>query len=446
MTIPAFSGLNTALRGVQAHQAALDVTSHNISNVDTAGYTRQQVVFGASASLLIDAGAKQDGTGTQLGQGVEVLQYRRIRESFLDLQYRGQNMAASQSEVTAQRLGTVQSLLGSNTANDLGKLLDNFWTAWDGLASNPSSQVNKDAVANAAGQLTARFNQLDSDLATSGQQATDAISDLLSDSGPIKPIADELSKLNERINIAVQSGTEPNDLLDRRDQLLDQLSQYGQVSVTADPTLDASGNKAYPGMIQVSFAGATTPLVSQATVTMPTTATLGTAPGGQLGGLQDVVGKVNGYRANLSTMASSLISGVNALATNPIFSGTSAADIATVATGATITATTAGGAAGDNSVARAIAALRGGAVDQGYAGLVRSIGSDVKNALNANATATSVMASIDGQRQSISGVSMDEEMTNLIKFQRGYQAAARALTTMDDILNTIINSTGRVGM
>lgn len=446
MTIPAFSGLNTALRGVQAHQAALDVTSHNISNVDTDGYTRQQVVFGASPSLLIDAGAKQDGTGAQLGQGVDVLSYRRIREDFLDLQYRGQNMAASQSDVTARRLTTVQSLLGSNTANDLGKLLDNFWTAWDGLAANPSSQVNKDAVANAAGQLSARFNQLDGDLATSGQQATDAISDMLSDQGPIKPIADELASLNARINVAVQSGTQPNDLLDRRDQLLDQLSQYGQVSVTADPTLNADGTKAYPGMIQVSFAGATTPLVSQGTVTMPTTATLGASPGGQLGGLQDVVSKINGYRTALSSMASSLITSVNSLATNPIFSGTDATDITTVATGATVTATTAGGAAGDNSVAAAIAALRGGTVDQAYAGMVRSVGSDVQNAINANATANSVLSSIDGQRQSVSGVSMDEEMANLIKFQRGYQAAARALTTMDDILNTLINSTGRVGM
>lgn len=446
MSIPAFSGLNTALRGVQAHQAALDVTSHNISNVDTDGYSRQQVVFGASPYLDIAAGAKQDGTGAQLGQGVDVLNYRRLRSDFLDLQYRAQNMAASQSEVTSQRLTTVQSLLGSNTPNDLGKLLDNFWTSWSTLSSNPSSQAAKDGVVGAAQNLAGRFQSLDGDLATSAQQATDAISDMLSDSGPIKPIADELATLNDRINRAVQSGVEPNDLLDRRDQLLDQLSQYGQVSVTADPTLDANGNKAYPGMIQVSFGGATTPLVSQSAVTMPTTATLSTAPGGQLGGLQDVVAKVNGYRATLSTMASSLITSVNSLATNPIFSGTGATDITAVATGATVTATTAGGAAGDNSVASAIAALRGGAVDTAYAGLVRQVGSDVASANNANATATSVLGSISGQRQSVSGVSMDEEMANLIKFQRGYQAAARALTTMDDILNTLINSTGRVGM
>lgn len=446
MSIPAFSGLNTALRGVQAHQAALDVTSHNISNVDTDGYSRQQVVFGASPYLDIAAGAKQDGTGAQLGQGVDVLNYRRLRSDFLDLQYRAQNMAASQSEVTSQRLTAVQSLLGTNTANDLGKQLDNFWSAWSTLAANPSSQAAKDGVVGAAQNLAGRFNTLDADLATSSQQATTAISDMLSADGPIKPIADELAKLNDRINRAVQSGVEPNDLLDRRDQLLDQLSQYGQVSVTADPTLDASGNKAYPGMIQVSFGGATTPLVSQSAVTMPTTATLSATPGGQLGGLQDAAAKIDGYRTTLATMASSLITGVNSLATNPVFSGTGASDIATVATGATITATTAGGAAGDNAVASAIAALRGGAVDAAYAGLVRQVGSDVASANNANATATSVLNSIDGQRQSVSGVSMDEEMANLIKFQRGYQAAARALTTMDDILNTLINSTGRVGM
>lgn len=445
MTIPAFSGLNTALRGVQAHQSALDVTSHNISNVDTDGYTRQQVVFGAAPSLLIDS-IKQDGTGAQLGQGVDVLQYRRIREDFLDLQYRTQNTVASQAETAARRLTTAQNLLGTNTANDLGQQLDKFWTAWDTLAANPSSQAAKDGVAAAAQTLAQRFNSLDKDLATTGQQATDAIGDMLSADGPIKPIADELASLNQRINVAVQSGSEPNDLLDRRDQLLDQLSQYGQISVTADPTLDANGNKAYPGMIQVSFAGATQPLVSQTTVTMPTTATISATPGGQLGGLQDTVTKIAGYRATLSSMASSLITGVNTLATNPIFSGTDATDIASVATGATVTGAPAGGAAGDNSVAAAIAALRGGAVDTAYSGLVRTVGSDVKSATDTYTTATSVLNSISGQRQSVSGVSLDEEMSNLIKFQRGYQAAARALTTMDDILNTLINSTGRVGM
>jgi flagellar hook-associated protein 1 FlgK len=446
MSIPAFTGLNTALRGVQAQQAALDVVSHNIANVETPGYSRQQVVFGASPTLDIDSGAKQDGTGAQLGTGVDVLSYRRLRDDFLDLQFRAQTMTASQSDVTSKRLSVVQSALASNTDSDLGKLLDKFWTSWDTLASNPTSTDAKAAVVGAAQNLAQRFTTLDSDIAAAGTQATTAITDMLSDAGPIKPIADELAKLNTQINMAQTAGAQPNDLLDRRDLLLDQLSQYGQVSVTADPTLDASGKPAYPGMIQVSFGGATTPLVSQTTVTMPTTATLSATPGGQLGGLQDVVTKADGYRTTLASMAGSIITNVNALSATPVFTGTGANDIAVVATSATVSAGAAGAPAGDNSVANAIRALRGGSIDTTYSGLVRQIGSDVQSATSANTTAASVLTNITAQRQSVSGVSMDEEMASMIRFQRGYQAAARALTTMDDLLNTLINSTGRVGM
>jgi flagellar hook-associated protein 1 FlgK len=446
MTIPAFTGLNTALRGVQAQQAALNVIAHNIANVETPGYSRQEAVFTASPSLRLGPGAKADGTGAQLGTGVEVQTYRRLRDDFLDLQYRAQNMAAGQSDVQTKRLSVVQSGLASNTDGDLGKLLDKFWSSWDTLASHPTDASAKAGVVGAAQNLAQRFNTLDADVAAAGAQATRAVTDMLGSAGPIKPIADELAQLNGQINMAQSAGTSPNDLLDRRDLLLDQLSQYGQVSVSPDPTVGAGGAPAYPGMIQVSFGGAATPLVSQGTVTMPTTATLSATPGGQLGGLQDVAAKAAGYRTTLATMASSLISSVNSLSAAPVFSGTGANDIAVVATSATISAGPGGAAAGDNSVAAAISTLRGGTVDTAYAGLVRQIGSDVQTATNANTTATSVLSSITSQRASTSGVSMDEEMANMIRFQRGYQAAARALTTMDDLLNQLISSTGRVGL
>jgi flagellar hook-associated protein 1 FlgK len=445
MSIPAFTGLNTALRGVQAQQAALDVISHNIANVETPGYSRQEAVFAASPSLRLDGG-KQDGTGAQLGTGVDVTSYRRLRDDFLDLQFRAQNMASGQSDVATKRLSTVQSDLASGSTSDLGTLLDNFWSSWDTLAANPTSTDAKAAVVGTAQTLAQRFTTLDADIASAGTQATAAVGDLLSDDGPIKPIATELAQLNQQINQAKAAGVSPNDLLDRRDLLLDNLSAYGQVSVSADPTLDAAGKPAYPGMIQVSFGGAATPLVSQTTATMPTVATLSATPGGQLGGLQDVAAKVDGYRATLATMAQTLITSVNSASSTPVFSGSGATDIAVIASSATISAGVAGGAASDNSVALAIRALRGGAVDTTYSGLVRQIGSDVRTATSANTTANSVLTSITSQRQTVSGVSMDEEMANMIRFQRGYQAAARALTTMDDLLNTLINSTGRVGM
>jgi flagellar hook-associated protein 1 FlgK len=445
MSIGSFGGLNTALTGVQAQQRALDVTSHNIANIETPGYSRQEAVFGARPALTVPAGAKLDGTGAQLGQGVDIMTYRRLRDDFLDLQYRAQNMTGGQADVTAQRLGLAQDALGSGDA-ELGKQLDKFWSSWQTLAANPQSASAKSAVVGIAQTLAQRFATLDSDFNTIGTQATAAVGDLLSAQGPIKPIADELAQLNAQINMQQGSGQQPNDLLDRRDLLLDQLSRYGQVSVTPDPTLDAQGQPAYPGMVQVSFGGAATPLVAQGTVTMPTTATLSATPGGQIGGLQDVATKMAGYRTTLSGLASSIITSVNAAASSPVFSGTGANDMAVVATSATITAGAAGGPAGDNSVALAIAALRGGTVDTGYAGLIGTIGGDVRSAEANSSTSASVLDSLTARRQSVAGVSMDEEMTNMIRYQRGYQAAARALTTMDEMLDTLINSTGRVGI
>src|SRR3954468_7891756 len=150
MAIPAFTGLNTALRGVQAQQAALDVVSHNIANVETPGYSRQEAVFSAAPSLRLGAGAKADGTGAQLGTGVEVQTYRRLRDDFLDLQYRARNMTAGQSDVSTKRLAVVQSSLASGTAGDLGKLLDNFWSSWQTLSSNPTDASAKAGVVGAA--------------------------------------------------------------------------------------------------------------------------------------------------------------------------------------------------------------------------------------------------------------------------------------------------------
>ncbi len=295
--------------------------------------------------------------------------------------------------------------------------------------------------------LAQRFTTLDADVASAGTQATAAVSDLLSDDGPIKPIATELAQLNQQINQAQAAGVSPNDLLDRRDLLLDKLSAYGQVSVTADPTLDAGGKPAYPGMIQVSFGGAATPLVSQTTATMPTVATLSATPGGQLGGLQDVAAKVDGYRATLATMAAV----VDHLGQQRLLGSRSSPAPAPPTSRSSPTrrpSAPARPAAPPPTTASpwpSAPCAAAPSTPPTPASCARSAPTSA-TATSANTTANSVLTSITAQRQTVSGVSMDEEMANMIRFQRGYQAAARALTTMDDLLNTSINSTGRVGM
>ena len=109
-------------------------------------------------------------------------------------------MASGQSDVSAKRLGVVQADLASGSTSDLGTLLDKFWSSWDTLAANPTSTDAKAAVVGTAQTLAQRFATLDADIASAGTQATAAVSDLLSDDGPIKPIATELAQLNQQIN------------------------------------------------------------------------------------------------------------------------------------------------------------------------------------------------------------------------------------------------------
>src|ERR1044072_906311 len=115
MSISSFLGLQTSLRGLQAQQQALDVTTHNIANANTVGYTRQEAALGATNALHVQAGATTDGQGAFLGQGVDVTAYRRIRDSFLDLQVRAQNMALGDASTSAHEQDRVPSASGERS-------------------------------------------------------------------------------------------------------------------------------------------------------------------------------------------------------------------------------------------------------------------------------------------------------------------------------------------
>jgi flagellar hook-associated protein 1 FlgK len=231
--------------------------------------------------------------------------------------------------------------------------------------------------------------------------------------------------------------------MDRRDNLLDKLSKLAQVRVTD------LGN----GSINVDFGDAAAPLVSDTTVTWPQTLT---APGGKLGALIDITkvgGTIDSYRADLNNVVKTLADAVNLLH-NPggtgtnFFNYTAGAEAGTLTVNATTATvkTSTSGAAGANNVALAISALRGGTGDKLYTSFVTRIGGDLKNAQRGEANANVLLSSIQDRRQSTSGVSMDEEMTNIVRFQRGYQASARTMSTFDQMLDTLINRTGVVGL
>ena len=438
MTISSFMGLQTALRGLLADQTAIDTTGHNIANANTPGYSRQTADLVESTPLTIPAFSNVTGGGVQIGTGVDVATINRIRNTFLDVQYRSQNTSYNDASTRAGILDQVQTGLAEPSDHGIGSQLSAFWNAWSDVANAPQSQSARQALVNAATTLTNSFNQFDAQLSTIQSQAATQYTQLTGTTGQVQSDANQIATLNQSISAATAAGQNPNDLLDKRDALIDDLSSLGKVSVS-----DPNNN----GMLQVNFGDAATPLVNGTTVTWPQTMTA--AAGGELGALLSLSGaggQIASYRATLDTVVNQLASSVNALHTStPFFSGNTAATISVAVTAATVQTSTTSNA-GANDVALQIAALRGGPPDQSYAAFVSSLGSDVQSTQSTEQISSSVLSAIGDQRQSVSGVSLDEEMTNLVQYQRGYQASARMLTTIDQMLDTLINRTGTVGL
>ena len=446
MGISSFYGLQTSLRGLQAQQRSIDVTGHNIANASTKGYSRQEATLAASAGLQVPAGSVQTGAGAHLGSGVDVQSYRRVRDTFLDLQYRAQATSLGEHQTTTQTLDRAELALAEPSDNGLNTQLSRFWNAWSDVANGPESPASRQALISQAGSLATSFAAVDSQLATVGAQADQEYADLTGPGGEVAAIARELAGLNDTIGRFVTEGDSPNDLMDQRDLLLDRLSELGQVSVSQG---------AQAGSVVVRFGDAADPLVEDTTVTWPQTLT---TPGGRLGALKALggaTGQISAYRSTLNSLAAGLADAVNAIhntgnggAAPNFFSYTagSAASSLAVAVTTTQVATTAGTATGANDVARAIAALRGGTTDSTYRAFVARVGTDVRESTRLEANAETLAQSVDDRRQSTSGVAMDEEMSNLVRFQRAYQASARAMSTMDEMLDVLINRTGRVGL
>ncbi|MEA2446071.1 MAG: flagellar hook-associated protein 1 [Thermoleophilales bacterium] len=447
--ISTFFGLNQTLRGLLAHQRAMDTTGHNITNANTEGYSRQEAVFAAATPYSIEAGLLVDGGGAMLGGGVDIQAFRRIKDGFLDLQFRAQSLRLGDYQTTTSATQQVEDGLSEPGDNGISAQLDKFWSSWSAVANNPENLATRQNLVEQAKTLAGAINDLDARLNTVKGQLNAEYASLTSSTGDVKSMADEIAKLNQAIKDAIAGGDQPNDLYDRRDLLLDKLSSLAQVSHTTLPN----------GAITVTFGDAATPLVDDNTVSWPQTLT---NPGGKLGALLNLTkpalpapgGTIESYRADLNAFAKKLADDVNAIH-NPGGAGTNfftygtattAAASLVVSVAATGVRATNGTAAGANDVAVAMAKLRGTAPDQAYQALVARIGSEVRNSQRQEANANVLASAIDDRRQSISGVSMDEEMTNLVRFQRGYQASARAMNTVDEMLDQLINRTGRVGL
>jgi flagellar hook-associated protein 1 FlgK len=453
MPISSFYGLQTSLRGLLAQQRLLDTTGHNIANASTQGYSRQEAALVASPALEIPAGGIAGGSGAHLGSGVDVQAFRRVRDQFIDLQYRGQNTNLGEWKARATALSQTEGALAEPGENGINQQLIEFWDAWADLANANGNDESaaKQAVVEQGAALADAFHGLRSQIELVKSQSYAEYSDLARPAGPGDPggdvaqIATQIAGLNDTIKRFITTGDVPNDLLDRRDMLLDQLSEYGQI------TVDAQGD----GTINVGF-GAANPIVTGTTASWagPPAGDAWT-PGGRLGALLEVSrpgGTLDGYLGTIDTIAANLVSTVNGAYGGAFF------DAGAGPTGATFDVSAAllanpqvldpgSGASGSRDLALAVSQLRDGAsVDGAYRAFIAQIGADSREATRQEGNAQVLTDAVENRRQSVSGVSLDEEMSNLVRFQRAYQASSRAMSTLDEMLDVLINRTGRVGL
>ena len=128
--VSTFFGLQTSLRGLLAHQRSLDVTGHNVANASTVGYSRQEASLTTTDPLHIPAGVRPTGEGGFLGSGVQVDDYRRIRDGFLDVQFRAQNTVLGDADARAKAMEGVELSIAEPGKNGVSSALTKMWSAW----------------------------------------------------------------------------------------------------------------------------------------------------------------------------------------------------------------------------------------------------------------------------------------------------------------------------
>ena len=455
MTIPTYMGLQTALSGLEAAQAAIDTTGQNIANASTPGYSRQTVNLTERSALTIPALSSVTGDGSQFGTGVDITSITRIRDTFLDSQYRAQNSTENGQNTTQTLLSQVQAGLNEPSSDGLSTALNQFFSDWNTLVSTLNDQGAQQAVMGDGVVVADQLNTMSGQLSTLESQVTQQYNTLTDPTtGAIANDANEIAQLNGQIAQAQAAGIDANNLEDQRDNVIDDLSQYSNVNVTTQSN----------GMVNVSFGNAaiaaqngtadSTPLVNGTSVDLTdniTDSNLSGAGGtvGSLLGLYDSTtgtGKIADYSTTLDGIANDLVTTVNGAISGADASGPSATPFfdPTGTTAATIAVNPSLSSNGTTppytaEEATAVAGLSGGTASQAYNAFVTQVGSDVQSAQNAQQTAQSLLTAIGNQRQSVSGVSLDEEMTNLIQFQQAYQASARVMSTINDTFTSLLN-------
>lgn len=490
-----FSGLYISLRAMQAQQLALETSGHNIANAETEGFSRQRAVLATTPPWPMPS-VNSSGMVGQVGTGVDVSWIERLRDAYLDVQIRKENGVLGEWSIKQDTLEQIEVIFQEPTETGLNSLLTQFWDSWQQLSMN--SESNSSAVRTTVVETASSL----CDALRHTKQQLDALSEDMDNMISIKvdeinSIANQICALNKQIKVLKTAGFEPNDLMDQRDLLLDNLA--GLIDFKVEANLDNVGNS--DGTVNVLLYNSATGsydsrLVDGAGGIYNTLQTGTTAEGkmtvqwktynstqpetnqpvtgeeleissGELKGLFDSKGLLDEYKTDLNTFVTDLITQVNGQHAKgydlygntgqSFFWGEPAADFIEVSpdiksdVSKIAAAQTTGGQdtdgdgivdnSGDGGNALEISKLRKNGLDDYYRNLISRLGVDTNESQRMAENQEALVGQLEERKESISGVSIDEELAHMVEYQHSYEAAARFLNTVDELLDTLINRT-----
>lgn len=457
-----FGGLNTALTSLYANRRGLDVTGQNIANANTKGYTRQRTEMQAqTGSIVPTLWSKSDGVGT----GVAVTSVQRLRDEYLETRGRTEHAQSAYLTNQVSTYAAIEDVFAEPSGTALQAQLHDMWGAWSDVANNPDKVAGRSALLQQSKTVVNVLHDTHDALANqwSASRAT-----LAAYAAEVNTTAGAVAQLNDSIVNAIASGVTVNELQDQRDLHVMHLAEL----------TGATASRRQNGAMDVFVGGST--LVSEFTTRQievvgagrladqaldPMTvrwADTKTAapPGGTMGAVADTMTVIiPELSAELDGVAAALVETVNAAHTagygldgvsgRPFFNGTTADTIELAIDFSNPEQVAASATEGtfDGSVADALAGsgILTTGPDRKYQDLIGQLGVAAQTSGRRADIQSNVALQIDAARESESGVNLDEEMTNLLTFQRGYEAASRVLTTIDSMLDQLINRTGLVG-
>ncbi len=460
------SGISIALQAVLTQSQVLEITGHNIANASTPGYRRQSAVLVTDMPTSINGADHLTGAG-QRGGGVTIEKIQRFNLAFFDGRYRSVSAEAKNWESQSGILSQLEATMAENSDDGLLSKMDEFWAGWQSLSNDPTNTSLRTILLDDASALASAFNRRATQITQLRSDQNQVVGSQVEE---INSLAGQVAQLNGEISRVLSVGEQPNDLMDTRDIALDRLAELtGAVSTeqkNGEMLVSLGGHVLVVGHDAIKLETRTNLTDTSVKDVYWQDGQKLTPSSGELKGMLEVRDSIlTGQLSGLNTLAGGLISQVNAIHSvgfglNNVtglnfFSGTDAASIAVnpALDAASIATSSATGEEGNNTIALQIAALKSvkgmsagtATLNEFYNAQISDLGVTTQRASNNSYQHGLVSKALSDQRESVVGVSLDEEAANMAKAQKAYQAAARILTAYDELLDLVINNMGLVG-